>query len=241
MKNPRPLRNAPSFPLTLAALAGAIALGAVAGCEKKAPPPPPVVTSTAPPAPTWSLEDIDMDARVQFPEGKVPSSLELAEAVAALASAIASGDEKGMSEVLDATDREVLRDLVGSGEWKSGTSGIEAVRVCVLSEGDDKKSATLGLGVQDKDGAFMLAWTGREAGTWRFQGMAIMPLLADRVAMLDDQALLEPSLEFGTAVAAKPEDKNNKPDEPEDTAPDPSYDEPVFNPPSDSPFNKPVG
>lgn len=239
MKNPLPRNDSILRLLTLSAAAGVAAL---AGCEKKAPPPPPpVVTSSAPAEPTWLIEDLDMDARVQFPQGKAPSSQSLAQAVADLASAIASGDDKSMQPLLDAADREVLKDLVGSGDWKSSTSGIEAVRVCVLTESDDKKTATVGLGVQDKDGAFMLAWTGTESGSWRFQGMSILPMMAERVAMLDDRELLEPPFDTTTtAIAAKPEERPRE-DEQKPSEPEPPDDFPVGSPPSDSPFEKPVG
>ncbi len=237
MKNPLPRNDMSVRFLALGAIACAAAL---VGCEKKAPPPPPpVVTNTEPAEPEWFIEDLDMDARVQFPQGKAPSSQELAQAVADLASAIASGDDASMQPLLDVADREGLKDLVGAGDWKSATTGIEAVRVCVLTEAEDKKSATVGLGVQDKDGAFMLAWTADQSGTWRFRGMAILPMMAERVAMLDDRELLEPAFDVTTAIAAKPEDRPRDEDEPE---PEPvPFDDMPIGAPSDSPFEKPVG
>jgi len=237
MKNPLPRNDMPFRFLSLGAI---VCASALIGCEKKAPPPPPpVVTSTEPAQPEWFIEDLDMDARVQFPQGKAPSSQDLAQAVANLASAIASGDHSSMQSLLDVADREVLKDLVGSGDWKSATSGIEAVRVCVLTESEDKKTATVGLGVQDKDGAFMLAWTADSPGSWRFRGMSILPMMADRVAMLDDRELLEPPFDITTAIAAKPEDR---PREDEQTEPEPApFDDMPIGAPSDSPFDKPVG
>jgi len=237
MKNPLPRDTSILRLLTLSAAAGVAAL---AGCEKKAPPPPPpVVTTSAPAEPAWFIEDLDMDARVQFPQGKAPSSQTLAQAVADLASAIASGDDKSMQPLLDVADREVLRDLVGSGDWKSATAGIEAVRVCVLTESEDKSTATVGLGVQDKDGAFMLAWTATGTSSWRFQGMSILPMMAERVAMLDDRDLLEPPFDITTAIAAKPEDRPRE-DEEKPSEPEPDDDFPI-GAPADSPFEKPVG
>jgi len=195
----------------------AMTLGANAllgGCEKKKPPPPP--PPPPPPVakgPDWTLEDIEMDPRVQFPEARTPSSRELAQAVADLASAIVTGNDAEMMAMLDPIDHAVMSDLVTAGDWKSGTSSIEAVRVCVLEEGDDKGSCRLGLGVQDAMGAYLLAWTGAaDSSEWTFQGLSIMPQLADRVATLDGVAMVEPTIDTSAPTIVELSETINVPD-----------------------------
>ncbi len=196
--------------LALAILAGA----SLSACEKKkAPPPPPPPPPPVAAAPDWTLEDIKMDPRVQFPESRTPSTRELAQSVADLASAIITGNDTEMSSLLDPIDHAVMSDLVSSGGWKDGTSGIEAVRVCVLEEGEGKNSCRLGLGVQDKMGAYLLAWTGSASGEdWMFQGLAIVPQLADRVATLDGVAMVEPTIDTSAPVVVELPDAITAPD-----------------------------
>lgn len=183
--------------LSLALLAGTLA-----GCEKKkAPPPPPPPPAPVAVAPTWSLEDIAMDPRVQFPENRTPSTRELAEAIAKLATAIITGNDRDMTTLLDPIDHAVMSDLVSSGGWTDGTTGIEAIRVCVLEEGEGKTTCRLGLGVQDKLGAYLLAWSGASGGgQWTFQGLAIVPQFAERVAALDGASMIEPSVDVSAPV-----------------------------------------
>ena len=176
----------------------AVLAAVVAGCGKKepppAPPPPPVVRQVDP------FDGLDMDPKLQFPDKVKPSTHELAEAVVALGNALAKGDAAKAEAVLDASDKAILKELVDLGDWADQTKGIQAVRVCVLIEGDDKNSCKLGLGVEDSLGAYMLAWKGSKSGpSWIFSGMAIQPLTAARVSMLDGVELAPPTI----ASAAK--------------------------------------
>lgn len=134
-----------------------------------------------------------LHAKVQWPEKYRASSAVQAQAIVALANAIASGDAEKAKGVLETADRDLLADMIALGEWTSQTGGVEGVRVCVLKESDDKTSVTLGLGVQDSLGAYMIAWkapSGTDAVT--FTGMAIQPVTAAAVAMLDDAELKAP-------------------------------------------------
>ncbi len=170
-----------------------VAAGAVMpGCGKKEEAAPqasaPVVARVEDP-----MEGIELHAKVQWPDKYRASSAAQAQAIAALANAIAGGDAEKAKGVLDAADRELLSDMIALGEWTSQTGGIDAVRVCVLKESDDKTQLTLGLGVQDSLGAYVLAWKaplGAEGVT--FSGMAIQPVTAASVAMLDDAELRPP-------------------------------------------------
>lgn len=200
---------------------GCLLLGAAlccGGCSKEEEKTEPV--AVAPPVREVDpLEDLDMDYRVQFAEACKPSTRELAEAIAKMASAIATGDEEGLKSVLAADDVPILVSLVNDGEWKSGTTNIEAVRVCVLEENEG--TVKLGLGIQDKAGAYMLGWTGsQEGGSWVFKGLAIKPIEAARVAMLDGATLEEWVFDEGTptvTVVEKPKD-DGKDEEAEPTS-----------------------
>ncbi len=202
---------------TAAALA--LAAGLLIGCDKKKEQQP-VAAAPAPVKAVDPMEGIDLDAKVQWPEKHRPNTPEQAQAIAALANAIARGDAEGAKGVLAESDREVLANLIEFGDWASQTKGIEAVRVCVLTEGDDKKSFTLGLGVQDKQAAYMLAWKGNQSenGTaWSISGMAIVPTTAASVAMLDDAELVAPTVAAAAVERAifndpKPGDKKSDAD-----------------------------
>lgn len=179
----------------LAMTAGAIAVClplALGGCGKEeqqvqAPPPPP------PPRQLGPLEDLEMDPRVQFPEAREPGSREIAEAIAEFASALVKGDDSTMAAMLDESGQAVLSQLKSDGLWKSATSNIEAVRVCTLTQSDD--AFDVGLGVQDPDGAYLLAWSAKR-GTegFTFSPMAVEYVRKDSVSMLDNSSLAAPSL-----------------------------------------------
>lgn len=171
------------------ALAFGLALGACG--EKKveapapAPPPPP------PPPRQVTASELTMDPRVQFPETTLPTDRELAQAVAGLASAIVKGDADALHAMLDEAASGVLRSLQDSGEWKTSTKDIEAVRVVALESGEGG-AAKVGLGVQSAKGAYLLAWAGQESnGSWVFTGLPIESRSATRVADLDGVALSE--------------------------------------------------
>jgi hypothetical protein len=182
----------------------------VPGCGKKeeaAPAPAPVAAKVVDP-----MEGIDLNAKVQWPDKYRASSAAQAQAIAALANAIASGDGEKAKGVLETADRDLLADMMALGEWSSQTGGVEAVRVCVLKESDDKTHVTLGLGVQDSLGAYMIAWKAPASGdAVTFTGMAIQPVTAASVAMLDDAELKAPMVaeavkETKIASSANPAD-----------------------------------
>ena len=198
----RPDRRRLPLVLAAGALALAIPLG-MPGCEKKqkqvqAPPPPP------PPRRLDPLEDLDMDPRVQFPEAREPSTRELAEAIAEFSSALVRGDDATLSAMMDADGRTVLSALKSSGHWKAETSRIEAVRVCTLEEADD--AVRLGLGIQDPEGAYVLAWTGTPDGdSYTFSPLPMEYVQRDSVAMLDELPLIPPALPGPAERNAPPE------------------------------------
>jgi hypothetical protein len=169
-----------------------LVLGGLGGCGKEeqqvqAPPPPP------PPRQLGPLEDLGMDPRVQFPEAREPSTREIAEAIAEFASALVQGDDSTMSAMLDESGREVLSLLKSEDQWKDATSRIETVRVCTLTQSDD--AFEVGLGVQDPDGAYLLAWkASRGSEGFTFAPMAVEYQRQESVAMLDNSSLAPPSL-----------------------------------------------
>lgn len=193
-------------------LGAAFLVVGVGGCEKKQAqrPAPPVV---APPRPALApLEDLEMDPRVQFPQSREPSTRELAEGIAQLASSIVSGDEASLAEVLDENGNAVLNALVDSGMWSKESGRIEAVRVCVLSEEENGSACQLGLGVQDSDGAYLLAWSGQKSGeTWVFAPAPIRYITGDQLAALDDAALTAPTLPEPVRLEVDPAEMNRKP------------------------------
>lgn len=190
--------------------ASALALG-VAGCSKKEDNAKPrqQVAAAPPPRPRVSLESIKMDPKVQFPEERTPTNQEIAQAVAELASALASGNHERLTAMVSPRDQVVLEGLVGHGDWKKQTEAIQAVRVCVINE--NAGAVQVGLGVQDRLGAFVSAWeaTGA-AGSWKFSGLAIEPKFAATAKELDGVSLTPPKLPEAKAkelAITRPEDK----------------------------------
>lgn len=189
-----PRRDPGLVALLLGVALVALPLG-VAGCGKKAEEKPKQTYAPPPPPPLAPLEDLKMDPRVQFPQSREPSTRALAEGIAKLASAIVSGDEVSLAEMLDDTGNDVLNTLVNSGQWSKETKGIEAVRVCVLNEADGGATCQLGLGVQDEHGAFLLAWSGQRRGdTWVFTPAPLKEIDGAQLAALDDASITPPSL-----------------------------------------------
>jgi hypothetical protein len=171
-----------------------LVLAGVSGCgggddeEPQAAAPPP------PPPPQWELADIEMHPKVQFPEKFRPRTEMMAQSIADFASAFAVGDGEQLEQWLSAEDQVVLEFLMGSGDWSEAASGINAVRVVNLL--DEGGSAKLGLGIEDANGAFMLAWDMSGSGdSATFRSFAIEPQSALTAAMLDGAPMVPPVFE----------------------------------------------
>lgn len=195
------------------ALAATTALSA---CKKEEAPAEVAAPSrpSGPVAPRWSVSDLQMDARVQFPDRAKPNSEELAQAVADFASALVTGDADAFGGLLSSDGKAVLSALTASGDWSPATKDLRAVRVCRI---DDEASGTpvLALGIEDDFGATLLAWRiEQQGGSYAFAPMPIDPPIAERVAMLDDAPLEAPT--FSAGGAAEAPIVVNLPDEPED-------------------------
>ncbi|TVQ32764.1 MAG: hypothetical protein EA376_05220 [Phycisphaeraceae bacterium] len=177
---------------------------ALTACGEEEPPPPPQVQQPRQVEQRASLDDIRMDARVQFPEERLPRSQELADAIASLASAIASGDSSAMRGVLDGPSEATLASLVASGDWERETENVEAVRIVALEESDD--NVRLGLAVQDASGAYLLGWEARNAGgRWLFAGLPVASATGVRAADLDGAPLEIMSMASSRSGAREPE------------------------------------
>lgn len=225
-----------TLPVATLVIAGMGVSGSGCDSKKEAPQqsaPAPVAVQSVDP-----MEGIQLDAKVTWPEKFTATTPEQARAIAALANALARGDADAAKGVLEQSDRDVLQDLMTFGDWADETKGLQAVRVCVLNHADDKRGVTLGLGVQDAMGAYMLAWTGAETDSnWVFTGMAIQPVTAASVAMLDGAELKAPvvaaaAVEGRLKIAANPGDEAKK------TGNGPGGGAPGGEPPR-TPFQKP--
>ncbi len=167
-------------------------LGTLSGCGKEEPAPPP-------PAPAVVRVDpmagISLDPRVQWPDDREAWTPELAEAIADFANSIARGDLDTMQGVLGTQGRRVFAIAFGDSAKTNSQSGFEAIRVCVLHQLEDGP-AELGLGVQDKTGAYLTGWVGREdpSGKWIFEPAPCASVTAERVSLLDSDRLPQPTL-----------------------------------------------
>ncbi|MFM9995522.1 MAG: hypothetical protein ACKVU4_06925 [Phycisphaerales bacterium] len=152
---------------------GAILAAALAvGCEEKKkeeppPSPPPKQQVVIPDRIEMKalLQELNSDARVQFPDAAAPTDRALAEGVIMLANAIAKGDSGAMRPLLDRAGQAVLDDLVGTGGWDDATKKIEAVRVVRLNQlGYDRPSASVATAIQEPGGAYVLLWAAKPDG-----------------------------------------------------------------------------
>jgi len=118
--------------------------GLMSGCDKKvetvvAPPPPP-------PPPPKEPDPVDMkglaqtlkaDKRLVFSDSATTNKESLAKAVVGLGDALARGDDKKFSSMIDPMSRELLKKAVAKGDWKETTSKVTQVRLVRLTPGAD--------------------------------------------------------------------------------------------------------
>lgn len=201
----------PSFPfLTSLPIVAILALSgaSLTGCGSEEE----VVETPAPPrstAPTWSVADIQMDLKVQFPEKYQPGSEPLAQAIADFASAMARGDHAAFGSLLAASDLNFLRNfLIPSGQWRKDTEDIRAVRVVNIQDGESIAQVAIAVGTSEE--AYLTAWRAErvDGTTWKFSAIPVAPRTTSRVALLDDASFDEDLMSWLQAWSAAnaPED-----------------------------------
>jgi hypothetical protein len=198
MTHPTP--DNPLLRAAAAAAAGALLASALflSACDKKAPqaaaPPPQQAPAPQPEAaPADPREGLALAPKVVFAPDAKPETKEQAQAAAALAGALASGDAARLRDLLDEPARAVLDELQDSGAWAETTKGIEQVRICAVEPSED--ALRLGLAVQDDSGAYLLAWDGREIdGRFLFTGLALAQDASHETAAEFDGVALTPRI-----------------------------------------------
>lgn len=225
--------------------AASLALNAT-GCQKKKkpPPPPPPPKPKAPPPPepvdvNGVLQSMKPDARVQFPQDVAPVDRSLAEAVITLSNDIAKGDAQALKGILTEPAQNVLDELVSTGGWADGTKPIEQVRVVALSNNRDAHptDSNIGLAIQGKDGAYLLAWDAKRDGDkWTFTNAPSQADVKPRASDFDGVTISgdlqasaasstpAPAAEHGASTPATPQlqDKpDKKSDKPKSDTPEP--------------------
>ncbi len=196
MTNPTPKRPDALRRAGLGLLSGVLGAALLVGCSSEEPeeqtytPPPP-------PPPSWTLDDIDKHYLVQFPEEFKPETREMAQAMADLASGLVSGDEELLRMRIGASSDLMLIDLLlRENAWESGD--LKAARICNLDTDSDAGTPLVGIGLENNEGAYMLAWQANDAdGTWTFSSKAIQVPRATTVAMLDGAKMVSPIFDTG--------------------------------------------
>jgi len=187
------------------ALAAVIALGAATPAACSDPPP----ETTPDPRPTgpvslWSIDDLEMDERVQFPERYLPATTraenqELAQAMADIATGILTGDNELLEQRLGPSDIMILEILTSSGELGEAANAVQAVRIVQFQEDD---TVDVGIAYENAAGAFLTAWSAPGPSNPTFTAMAIEPQTAERLALLDDAELIPPVYDESIDVEA---------------------------------------
>ena len=192
---------------------GALSLtAAIIGCAEEPPPPPPPPPAPKPePPPPDPMENVRLDDKVTFPDHIILPSPEVAMAAAALANAIAEGDDDALRSAIVPSDHSILDALIAGGLWGENTESIEAVRLCAVEDNID--SVSIGIGVQDDRGAYLLAWETGSHNNFLWQSLDVDLQTASRVSELDDASLfprvVAEAKQFLVVVEEEDEDDNN--------------------------------
>ena len=200
---PRPERTkAPKRTLGLAALVSA-SFTMLAACSDPPPEPAPEPRQTVPVS-LWSIEDLEMDERVQFPERYLPSTTraenqELAQAMADIATGMLTGDNALLEKRLGPSDIMILEILTNSGELGEAANAVQAVRIVQFQQDD---TVDVGIAYENASGAFLTAWSAPGPDNPTFAAMAIEPQTAERLAQLDDAELIPPVYDESIDVEA---------------------------------------
>ncbi len=154
--------------------------GWLGACKKKEPPPPPPPPPPpkAPPPPqpldvATLLQTMKVDPRVEFAQSQAPVNESLAKAAINLADAFARGDDEALRSMLDKRQQSILDSLIATEQWYEATEPIEAVRIVSIDAGSrlnpDPTTTTIGIAIQDPNGAYVLGWSGRKVlDDWLF-------------------------------------------------------------------------
>lgn len=192
------------------------------GCskEEEAPPPPPpapVVTG-----PTWTLSDISIDPRVQFPERYAPAEQAVAQAIADLAAGIINGQASEVRSSLESDKATALDILVAQGQWESATQQGRLIRVVNLEENEG--NIFVALGWEGANTAFPIAFRTNGMGSpVRFAPLAIQERFESRAAALDGIPFDPPSFDAASGPTTSANEDSNAPAQPDndgDNSPD---------------------
>jgi hypothetical protein len=191
---------------------------ALPGCgeEEEVVEQKPVVQS----GPRWSIEDLSMDLKVQFPEKYAPESEGFAQAIADFASAIATGDHSAFGSMLAPADASFLEDQHSTGQWQQWTDPIRAVRIVNINDGESIAQVAIAIGTESE--AYLTAWSASriQGDQWQFSALPVGPRTTSRVAQLDDASftpdaivIMPPEIEEPVENPEEGDDFGNPPDD----------------------------
>jgi len=135
-----------------------------------------------------------VDARVQFPDGKAPYDVSLAEATISFAGALAAGDDAAMGGMLDNSSRGILDSMLADGTWFDATDEIEAVRVVFMTQqpdgGDTADFSEFVLAIQKPGEAYTLGWSASNTdGGWVMSPISTVDLTLPRASDWDADSI----------------------------------------------------
>lgn len=217
------IHNRASLPAAL--LCGITLAATLTACEEKKAPPPPPPKAVAPPV--ADLVDVEalikagsFDARIQFPKESAPRDPQVARDVLTIANAIAKGDSEALKSVLDPVlGQPVLEELLASGGWDDATKTIEVVRVVRMTQipttTDKANSAEVQFAVQDREGAYLLAFAASNASGKLLWVGSPVPNVEKKRASEFDGGMDAPAIEIPAGdKSAEKKPAETKPGEP---------------------------
>lgn len=194
----------------------------LSGCGSE-PPPPPVVRAPPPPPPPPAppkpktvqelMAELNIDPRVDLPEGRAPASTADRRAVLEFFDGVARGDSESLKTMLSEPDRDALSAMVAIGAWKAATERIQKVRVQTGGNPQDAGELCALAIIEDGETYQPQLWSflSKPDGTASFRAIATPPGIMNRLAGDDWILAWFKVLEEEMLLAQKPDEDLNAP------------------------------
>jgi hypothetical protein len=159
------------------------------------------------------MAELNIDPRVDLPEGRAPASTADRRAVLEFFDSVARGDSESLKSMLSEPDRDALSAMVAVGAWKSSTERIQKVRVQTGGNPQDAGELCALAIIEDGDTYQPQLWSfvSKPDGTASFRAIATPPGIMNRLSGDDWILAWFKILEEEMLLAQKPDEDLNAP------------------------------